>query len=244
MTVSAESEDWLRWVLTTSIPLCQLDPSGQVVSRATGVLVGFAGRRFLLSVEHAVRRGTRGWAIELGFNPNAGTEVYYLNAFAYCAEYRSDTATMRELDLCFAEVPTALQSRYEYRTPLGLFDQRPHHVFEPDLNALPSAQSQFAFAGRVSPEKHGPDTFVFDMVVYPGLRYLRSEDEIHIFQLPVQHPGHEAFKGCSGAPIVDVNKRVVALVTSGDVASNTIQGISLARIKPSLEFWCAQTRGA
>jgi hypothetical protein len=74
------------------------------------------------------------------------------------------------------------------------------------------------------------------MVVYPGLQYSHSEQEMHYFKLPVEHPGHEAFHGCSGSPIVDLNRNVVALVVGGDLAINTVRGVAINRVLPNLEF--------
>src|SRR3546814_18916949 len=73
------------------------------------------------------------------------------------------------------------------------------------------------------------------MVVYPGLRYERTEGGYHVFQLPVQHPGHDAFQGCSGAPILDMERRVVGLVCSGSIPDNTISCVSLARYGVALD---------
>jgi len=231
-------DEWLNWVIVTSIPLMQID-DGHVVGRATGTLVDYSGRRFLLSVEHALKRGTTGWTIRLGYDPEQGTEFFRPNAFAYAAEFTRSTKTLREIDLCFAEVSSTLEPMYEYRTPRGLFDKRPHHIFKTSDFAMPSLSGVFAFSGRVKTEQHGPETFVSDMVVYPGLKYIRSEDETHIFQLPVPHPGHDAFHGCSGAPIVDFHGHVVGLVTGGDIPSNTISGIAIQRCLPGVQFLCA-----
>jgi hypothetical protein len=83
-----------------------------------------------------------------------------------------------------------------------------------------------------------------EMNVYPGLRFIRTEGEFHIFKLPVSHPGHDHFKGCSGAPIVDMNKQVVALVCDGDPATNTIRSVSTSRYKFAIDFICRSTNGA
>src|SRR3546814_6545958 len=69
----------------------------------------------------------------------------------------------------------------------------------------------------------------------PILRYERTEGGYHVFQLPVQHPGHDAFQGCSGAPILDMERRVVGLVCSGSIPDNTISYVSLARYGVALE---------
>ena len=54
---------------------------------------------------------------------------------------------------------------------------------------------------------------------------------MHYFSLKGKHPGHEEFEGCSGAPILDGDGNVVALVCGGNTYSNTIRGISLSRMK-------------
>lgn len=239
MDISPETHDWLNWVLVTSIPLRQIDENGQVIDHASGTLIDYGGRRFLLSVAHVVKRGTTGWAMQLGYDPILGTEVFHLKGFAYPGEFTRSAGIMRELDMCLTEVPCNLESKYEYRTPQGLFDQRPHHVFQPNLAAAPDSQSVFAFSGRVRTEQHGHNCFAADIVVYPGLKFLRSENEFLVFQLPVAHPGHDAFHGCSGAPIVNRNKQVVALVVGGDIPSNTIRGISFRHCIPALNFLCA-----
>gem|GEM_PF-6113150 len=141
MSASADIDDWLHWVLTTSVPLMRLDKSGNVVGQASGTMVDFEDGRFVLSVAHAVPKETRGWAIEIGLDPSKGTEVYHVNAFVYPAEFTRSTATFRELDLCVARIATDVVPRYEFRTPRGLFDKRPRHVFKAGDFATPDAKA-------------------------------------------------------------------------------------------------------
>ena len=239
MPLSAATMDWLDWMLTTSIPLRQVDAAGNVVGRATGALIEYSGHRFLLSAEHAVPRGSSGWAIQLRFESGKGTEMYWPRDFIYVAEFRRSTSSIRELDLCVAEVAPDLQPLYEYRTPRGLFDQRPVHIFAPDLSASADADEVFAFSGQVRAEQHGPNVFAADMVVYPGLKLVDTQNEVLSFKLPVPHPGHDAFHGCSGAPIVDRQRRPVALVVGGDESTHVVRGIALQRCLPALQFLCS-----
>ena len=73
------------------------------------------------------------------------------------------------------------------------------------------------------------------MVIYDGLKYVGTEDSYYVFELPFEHPGHEFFKGCSGAPILDSRGNIVALVCSGDIDRNAIIGISLNKYKIALD---------
>ena len=214
------------------------DEAGCVVAQATGTLVEFQNRLFVISVAHAVPKDTKGWALEVGLDPRHGIEVFHINTFAYAAEFTRSTATYRELDLCFAEIDADIEPKYELRTPRGLFDQRPRHIFKPEDFSEPDPKSKFAFSGRIRHERHGEDVFVSEMAVYPGLKYLGTKQENHEFDLPVSHPGHDAFHGCSGSPVVDLQGRLVGLLTSGVVAKNTVTGIAIQRCIPGLRFLC------
>jgi hypothetical protein len=95
----------------------------------------------------------------------------------------------------------------------------------------------YGFSGQVRTEIHGSDQLVSEMVVYPGLLYRGTENGYHTFKLPVRHPGHDAFSGCSGAPIIDTKGRLVALVCSGDTSDDTIVGVSLAKFGIGLDVY-------
>jgi hypothetical protein len=164
-------------------------------------------------------------------------EYYRPNFFTYVGEVRLNSGEVRLLDLCAAQVSPNLETWYEYRTARGLFDKLPYHVFDTSNFSEPSPDQLYGFSGQVRTEKHDAiNAFVSDMVVYPGLTYSHSEREVLHFKLPVAHPGHEAFHGCSGSPIVDVNRNVVALVMCGDIPSNTVHGVAINRVIPNLEF--------
>jgi hypothetical protein len=232
----AEGRDWRQWVLVTSIPLVRLGENNTVLSVGSGTLIDHAGARFLLAVEHVVKRNVAGWAIVVQQDGNGQLEYYRPNYFTYVGEVRMSSGQVRLLDLCAAQVSPELNTWYEYRTPRGLFEKLPHFVFQASSIAAPDPGQIYGFSGRIRTERHGEDAFVSDMVVYPGLSYSHSEQEVHHFKLPVPHPGHDAFQGCSGSPIVDFNRKVVALVIGGDEQANTVQGVSIHRALPNLEF--------
>lgn len=186
---------------------------------------------FLLSARHAVQPDSKGWAIELGYDPHQGTEMYWPKNFLYMPEM--------QIDFCFAEVAADLQSVYAHRTPCSVSDVRPRHIFDITDFAEPTQAGVFAFSGQVKPEMHdGPNAMATEMNVYPGLRFIRSDGPSHIFQLPTDHPGHESFRGCSGAPIVDMDRLIVALVSNGDEKSSTITGVAISCAVTALNLYC------
>ncbi len=243
MQLSPHIQDWLQWVLVTSIPLRHLDEVGNPIEIASGCLVLSAGRKFILSARHAVKPESKGWAIELGYDSEKGTEMYWPKSFSYMAEMKKGSGIIDEVDFCFAEVAADLESTYAHRTPHSVSDVRPRHTFGIENFVEPSLTAIYAFAGEIKPEMHGPNSFATEMNVYPNLRFLHSEGVFHVFKLPVDHPGHKSFRGCSGAPIVDTERRVVALVSDGDETDGTIRGVAISRAVTALS-WYRNVRGA
>lgn len=94
---------WLEWMLTTSIPLVHLDAADLPIGAASGCFIDYRGRRFLLSVQHAIERGASGWVVRLGNNRGDGSTVFALRDFNYVGEIiraraafaRSTSATQR-----------------------------------------------------------------------------------------------------------------------------------------------------
>ena len=231
-----QGREWRQWLLVTSIPLVHLSPDNQVLGLGSGTMVDHAGGRYVLAAEHVVKRDSSGWAVVVQQHGEGQLEYYRPNAFVYLGEFQRSTAAMRFIDICAARLPSDFKSWYEYRTPSGLFDKRPHHVFGAGSIERPISDQIYGFCGQVRTEQHGPGVFASDMVVYPGLTYAQSEEEMHHFNLPVPHPGHDAFQGCSGSPICDIHGNLVAIVVGGSRELNTVRGVAVQRVIPALEF--------
>lgn len=240
-----EQTKWLKWVLITSIPLKRLGPDDSPIGIASGCLVDYRGRRFILTAAHAVTIGSSDWVIEVGNDTKHGTEIYRPNCFLYLNEMKRGTGEVWNVDYTYAEVAADLAPIFQHLTPLGpKSEKRRRHVFDLADVSDPDPQEIYAFAGEIDPEMHGDFALVTQPTVYPGLRYLKGDGSLYEFILPVPHPGDEFFQGCSGAPIVDTHGRLVALVTSGDISQNKIYGIALSRYRFALDFYCNEIRPA
>ena len=80
------------------------------------------------------------------------------------------------------------------------------------------------------------------LAYYDGLKYVKSEDDFHIFTLPNKEYDADDFMGTGGAPILDSKGRLVALVSRGGPSYNghewIIKGINLAKYKIILDVEC------
>ncbi|HUL13496.1 MAG TPA: hypothetical protein VLU73_15190, partial [Methylococcaceae bacterium] len=184
----------------------------------------------ILSVSHAISFGR--WVAEMRFDPEVDqTLVHHFGKQWTAQRLDQRTSMSEELDFSFTEVPADFFSMMQERDSAGsIVNERPRHEFVTSLADLPVKDEIYAFTARAHPVKRGKTADMSAPAIYPGLKFRRTDGHYHIFELPVEHPGHETFKGCSGAPIVDRKRRIVALVCSGDMNSNTITGVSVHHI--------------
>lgn len=242
MQITAEQgRVWRDWLLLTSIPLAHIGEGEEPLAFGSGTMIDHEGRRFLVTAEHVVKVDSKGWAIVVQQHPDGRLEYYKPHAFVHVGEGRRSNSSVRLLDLCVAQVAPDLETWYENRTPRGLFDKRLHHVFDAAKLAVPERDQIYGFSGRVRTEKHSPQTFASEMTVFPGLSYLRTEAEEHVFSLPVPHPGHDAFRGSSGSPMCDFSRRLVSIVVGGSVETNTVRSAQIQRVLPALQFLATQS---
>ncbi|MFI3035873.1 hypothetical protein ACH54D_03210, partial [Atlantibacter hermannii] len=102
------------------------------------------------------------------------------------------------------------------------------------LENQPYANTKYGFCGLIKPsidQCGGNNSLVTEPRIYTGLEYLRTEGDYHYFKLPFKHPGHQHFQGCSGAPIIGEDGKLVALVCGGNIDTDELWGISLKAYK-------------
>lgn len=231
-----DQQAWLNRILLSSVPLRKVNGEMLPVGIASGCLIDYLGTRIALSVFHATKREGN-WAIEVKFEPGKGTQLYRPGGFHYLGLMKLGSANIDEVDFSYREVSSGLISYFQEISASGqILSEQAREVFQPDFAIQPTANETYGFSGQVMPEMHGTNALVTEMHVYPGLKFIGTEDSYHVFKLPVPHPGHDHFQGCSGAPIIDTKGNVVALVCHGDIDRNVIFGISLSKYKVVLDI--------
>lgn len=237
--MTEETKKWLKFVQASSVPLVNVDEAGNPTGGiASGSLIEYAGNRLLFSVFHATGGISDRWLIRLRYDAARNrTDVFYAPRFNRFVE-TSPNAPIQGVtfDLSFIRVPPDIVPYFQHLQPSGLVEERERPIFASDLCEQPQKNIPYAFAGEVRPFfVPDCDTLTVDHCTYPGLILDRTEGVYHYFRLPFDHPGHDAFKGCSGAPIVGFDRRVVALVVGGDIETNEIFGISMSAFKTAID---------
>src|SRR3546814_13657673 len=75
MAITPEQLAWLNFVKVSSLPLRRIAANGMPDSVASGCIVNYRGRKFVLSVSHATCNGDT-WAAALTHVQGRGTELY------------------------------------------------------------------------------------------------------------------------------------------------------------------------
>ena len=207
----------------------------------TGCLIDYHGHRIFLTAAH-VTSDSRPWFIQLAYlTEKKGTITYSLGAMNYLAKGRLGEGTLDDVDLSYVEVPgSILPFRQEIEVgSTTVINEAPITIHTPTFQETPRVGEEYGFCGLVLPEREnhfGVSYLGGELRVYSGLSFLRTQGDFHVFSLPFKHPGHEHFKGCSGAPVIGTDGSVVGLVCSGDEEKDEIWAISLAHFKTPIDI--------
>lgn len=232
--------EFQKRLLLSSVPLVRLNEQMLPAGIASGCLIDYSGKRLLLTVSHATG-DQENWAIQLKYVPGKGTCNYQLGAMNFLAKATFPNPTLEDVDYSYVEVSSGFTAyRQEIEAPgYSVKSETPIDVHAPSLLDEPENCEEFGFCGMVMPtvENHfGEVYFGGELRVYDGLKFLRTEDDYHFFELPFAHPGHEHFKGCSGAPILGSSGSLVALVCGGCEESSEVWGISVRAYKAPIDI--------
>lgn len=233
--------DFQKRLWLSSVQLVRLDEQMLPCSIASGCLIDYLGKRLLLTVYHAT--GDQGnWAIQKEYVQEKGTCIHQLGSMNFLAKATPSEPKLEAVDFSYVEVPTDfIAYRQEINvTTYSVETKTAITVHTPSLLDEPEKDQEFGFCGMVIPtlEKHSGQAYLGgDIRMYDQISFLRTKDNYHFFRLPFSHPGHEYFKGCSGAPVIDKSGRLVALVCGGCEKSNEIWGISLKAYKTPIDIF-------
>jgi hypothetical protein len=228
-----------RALLLVSIPLVRIDEKHVPVEIGSGCLFDVQGANVLLTAVHD-RARSGDWAIQVAAAPPANAKLHALGALTLISAGHLGIHGLRNIDLAMTTVPrdVAPMAQLLSDTDLTVLAEEPRTVLTLEQLSAPQTDQTYGFAGLTEPAQeehrpHGEDVTIFGTTpkLVQGLRYTGNRDGDTVFTLPFSHPGHEAFRGCSGAPIMGDHANVVAILTGGCVKTNEVIGIPLLRFR-------------
>ena len=145
------------------------------------------------------------WAVEMEYEEGLGAKLYAIGVMSFLGVVDVSEGAAEPFDLAYAEVLGDLQPYWQPRDEQAqIVNTLPRVIFQPDLHYQPGGRKLYGFAGGVKQtEEHhfGKLWHGTELVCYPTLKYAGEDERFYFFKLPFAHPGHEFFKGTSGAPI-------------------------------------------
>ncbi len=230
-----EREEWISKIILSSIPLRQLNEMRKPIGFASGCLIDYCGKRLVLTVAHAT--GNNGnWGIEVKSVTNVGTQVYQIGAMMFLTVGNIDTDKIKDVDFSYATVPSDLEPfHHEINEKGQVVNQIPREILSIDFDLKPNKEKKYGFFGQSNFSTENWYMFSQSKLVL-DLRFVGIEDDYYKFKLPMKHPGHDYFKGTSGAPIIDSDGNTVALVCHGDEKEDIIYGIALNKYQSGLDI--------
>ena len=231
--------NWHDLIKYSSVQLRKLNDDGMPCSFGSGCLIDLKKHRFLLTVFHVAEKSSK-WCAQIKFNEEVQQlEVLFLNEFSYIADFSEDKKSIKDVEFSFHPVRPDFISYFHNRNWEGkTLELRERPVFTLDTIDEPNKETYYGFSGDIQPISI-PHLNAFETTqhIYHGLKYDRFENDMHYFKMPEKHPGHEWFKGCSGAPILGEDGKVVSLVSGGCIKSNEIYGCNLQKCIRTLDYF-------
>lgn len=230
---------WQDLIKYSSVQLVKRSADGDPCGFGSGCLLDYKDRRFLITVFHVAQKSSS-WCVRVKFHEDKEqTEVLFLNQFNYLGDFNKDKTKIVDVEFSFHPVRPDFKCYFENRDWRGEKEEsREAPVLHSELVEEPNILTSYGFSGNIRPDLL-PDqnAIVTDHHIYHGLKYDRTENNMHYFKMPEEHPGHDYFEGCSGAPIIGEDGKVVSLVSGGLIESNEIFGCNLAKCIRTLDLF-------
>lgn len=236
------SDPWKRDIILASVPMWKYS-NNLPVANASGCIIDYAGERFILSVAHSSIANSQ-WQFQVRtaeknhmgqwFTVDQPVEMNFLTEFRL--EIETNNVTIPEIvDFTYKRIPKNLESWHVFlhnNDPINF----KRTIFKPDFEIKPSLKKKYGFFGLIRFGGVEGRRIVCQEKLEHDLRYIGEENGYYVFKLQRKYGSHKNFIGCSGAPIIDNDNNLIALVAFGDRKTNCIYGVNIARYKSSLDI--------
>jgi len=216
-------------------PLRQLGEDGMPKNFASAAVVRYNNKIVILSVFHATKDKTN-WAVEVKSNFKTGTYLKELGLMGAAVESNINSENIDRVDFSYNTLPNDFKSYHQViDDETGCIYEHERVILDSAFDNKPSKENQYSFFGQT--EFRFQDKYVIPQSkLIMNMQYVAEEDQYYVFKLPFSHPGHEYFRGTSGAPVLDNNGNLVSLVCKGDKEKDLIFGLKLNKYKSLIDI--------
>lgn len=225
----------------TSIQIYQADknimkPEGF----GTGCIVKYLGHTLLLSVSHVTNDDGLTTFLETNLPPDGNTtplkpigglvwyDILKVSEGMDLTDFESLLENGGErIDVTFSKLTEDFELKQQ-AMDFGFFQIEESDKLMLDLNdaTIPDKDKSYSFYGKVRPEYQGI-YLKMTPTLKNGLKFHRTNGYFHMFLSPEIIKDKDDYRGCSGAPILDSEGRIVALACKIRENTKIVYGFSI-----------------
>lgn len=142
----------------------------------------------------------------------------------------------KRLDIAFAEIKhdiALLQPEMDFRA-FKVEESIKLPLYMDDI-ALPTKEERYGFFGKVRHQYNGMQLAMSPTLKH-SLTFHRTKGDFYMFLAPQIITDSEDYEGCSGAPILDSQCRIVALACAVYTGTRIIYGFPIQKCKELLDY--------
>jgi hypothetical protein len=235
----------LERIVKSTIHLLNIDPvqNNNIVGSGSACIIRYEDKEILLSVAHVTKKEETLTCIDVGvYSSEKGMELYNVGQFVYLEDFKFDKKNndlkSSEVDFCYSVLKDQIvikQSSIKFEK-LSIKESN-KLIMDSSKIQPPNINSIYSFFGRIKTTliKAIPlCAYEYEPALYDGIKFLEKEGRFYAFDIGNNKMEHLDFYGTSGAPIMDEEGNVVALVAHGNDEVNKIYGIAINDFLPMI----------
>ena len=224
----------------SSIQIFQADKNFlKPVGFGTGCTVKYLGHTLLLSVSHVTNDDGLTTFLETNLPPENNTtplkpiggffwyDIFKITGGMDLTDFESLITTGERIDVTFSK----LTENFELKQPamdFGFFkvEESDKLMLDLDYATTPDKDKTYSFYGKIRPEYQGI-YLKMTPTLKNGLKFHKTNGYFHMFLAPQIITDKDDYRGCSGAPILDSEGRIVALACKVMANTKIVYGFSI-----------------
>ncbi|PWS28478.1 hypothetical protein DHW03_01055 [Pedobacter yonginense] len=215
----------------------------------SGFIVKYLDRRFFITVRHVTDYEGMVTYLETNLPISANGAILkpvgglcYFDMFTLAEGILPDDfikflndGPRKRLDICFAEIKDDVPL-LQLAMNFGAFSVPECSKIDLDLTYtdLPNKEERYGFYGKIKPVYEGMKLHLTPKFNH-SLKFHRTNSEFHIFLAPKIIKSADEYEGCSGAPILDSEQRLVGVACAVVTNTKMIYAFPIQKCKELLD---------
>jgi hypothetical protein len=219
---------FVEHMLTYTLRLVCIDPSGWPQAIASGFVIPVENHYRIVSAGHAIGANSQ-WTLETVRVSDSETLMFKVSNVRTLAQINpNNTADL--LDLAWADLFPEKLADQLVNAPKKPLSPVELPIYQGPLDSIPDLDLSYGFAAWNNVEAHKAiSTLRREGRCELNMRYLGIDPHNHLHRFePVKFQGDAYYQGASGAPIADPTGLVVSMLVGGSDSQKCLWGLPLA----------------